>query len=114
MPIQTADLTWRVAGILRICPNTAAYSDRIPLRIQPNDAFGHRRLRGSVLGDLNHVHPFREGNGRTQLQYLKQLAARAGHAIDKTGPLPVFRPFGVPRNRWSRPQILQKIYSLSD
>ncbi|MDE2790228.1 MAG: Fic family protein [Paracoccaceae bacterium] len=39
---------------------------------------------GSVLGDVNHVHPFREGNGRTQLQYLKQLAARAGHAFDLT------------------------------
>ena len=37
---------------------------------------------GPVMGDVNHVHPFREGNGRTQLQYLKQLAARAGHAID--------------------------------
>ncbi len=37
---------------------------------------------GPVLGDINHVHPFREGNGRTQLQYLKQLAARAGHVLD--------------------------------
>ncbi len=39
---------------------------------------------GPLLGDVNHVHPFREGNGRTQLQYLKQLAGRAGHAIDLT------------------------------
>ena len=39
---------------------------------------------GPVMGDVNHVHPFREGNGRTQLQYLKQLAAHAGHAIDLT------------------------------
>ena len=37
-----------------------------------------------VLGDINHVHPFREGNGRMQLQYLKQLAARAGHVLDLT------------------------------
>ena len=37
-----------------------------------------------MLGDVNHVRPFREGNGRTQLQYLKQLAARAGHAINLT------------------------------
>ena len=37
---------------------------------------------GQIIGDVNHVHPFREGNGRTQLQYLKQLAERAGHAID--------------------------------
>ena len=39
---------------------------------------------GLVLGDINHVHPFREGNGRMQLQYLKQLAARAGHFLDLT------------------------------
>ncbi|AMN39205.1 filamentation induced by cAMP protein Fic [Rhodoplanes sp. Z2-YC6860] len=31
---------------------------------------------------MNYIHPFREGNGRTQLQYLKLLAARAGHPID--------------------------------
>ena len=37
-----------------------------------------------MLGDVDHVHPFRDGNGRTQLQYLKQLAARAGHVIDLT------------------------------
>lgn len=35
-----------------------------------------------LIGDINHIHPFREGNGRTQLQYLKQLADRAGHRID--------------------------------
>ena len=39
---------------------------------------------GPVLGDVDHVHPFREGNGRTQLQYLKQLARRAGHRLDLT------------------------------
>ena len=39
---------------------------------------------GVVIGDINHAHPFREGNGRTQLQYLKQLAARAGHRTDLT------------------------------
>jgi len=31
---------------------------------------------------VNYVHPFREGNGRTQLQYLKQLAVHAGHPFD--------------------------------
>ena len=39
---------------------------------------------GPVLADVNHVHPFREGNGRTQLLYLKQLAQRAGHGLDLT------------------------------
>ncbi len=35
-----------------------------------------------VIGDINYVHPFRDGNGRTQLVYLKQLGARADHDID--------------------------------
>jgi cell filamentation protein len=39
---------------------------------------------GEIMGDVNYVHPFREGNGRTQLQYLKQLAERGGHKIDLT------------------------------
>jgi cell filamentation protein len=33
---------------------------------------------------VNYVHPFREGNGRTQLQYLKQLAQQAGYGLDLT------------------------------
>jgi cell filamentation protein len=37
---------------------------------------------GRIIGDLNYVHPFREGNGRTQLYYLNQLAKHAGHPID--------------------------------
>ncbi|MBO6764040.1 Fic family protein [Maricaulis sp.] len=44
------------------------------------DAFADKA--GIILGDVNHLHPFREGNGRTQTQYLKQLAAQAGHSID--------------------------------
>ncbi len=36
---------------------------------------------GQIIGDINHAHPFREGNGRTQLLYLKQLADNAGHRI---------------------------------
>lgn len=31
------------------------------------------------LGDLNHIHPFREGNGRTQLYFVRLLGLRAGH-----------------------------------
>lgn len=37
-----------------------------------------------IVGDINYVHPFREGNGRTQLHYLKQLTGRAGHSLDLT------------------------------
>ncbi|WP_127116227.1 Fic/DOC family protein [Shimia sediminis] len=44
------------------------------------DIFAQRG--GEIIGDLNHVHPFREGNGRTQRLFLKQLADRAGHRFD--------------------------------
>jgi cell filamentation protein len=34
------------------------------------------------LGDLNALHPFREGNGRTQRAFVSQLAHDAGHHIE--------------------------------
>jgi len=37
---------------------------------------------GEIIGDVNYVHPFRDGNGRTQLLYLEQLAEQAGHPLD--------------------------------
>ncbi len=41
-----------------------------------------------LLAELNAIHPFREGNGRTQLTFLALLADRAGHPInlDKLNP----------------------------
>lgn len=52
------------------------------LRHLPADQFAD--LAGEILGDINYVHPFREGNGRTQLYFYKQLAEQAGHAVDLT------------------------------
>jgi cell filamentation protein len=40
------------------------------------------REAGVIVGDINYIHPFREGNGRTQAQYLQQLAEQAGHRMD--------------------------------
>ncbi|GLW58557.1 Fic/DOC family protein [Kitasatospora phosalacinea] len=37
-----------------------------------------------LYGDVNALHPFREGNGRVQRAFLGQLAAAAGHPIDWT------------------------------
>lgn len=34
------------------------------------------------LAYLNAIHPFREGNGRTQLTFTALLAAQAGHHLD--------------------------------
>jgi cell filamentation protein len=42
------------------------------------------RQAAVILGDVNYVHPFREGNGRAQMQYLKLLAERAGHLLGLT------------------------------
>jgi cell filamentation protein len=36
------------------------------------------------FAELNAVHPFREGNGRTQRAFLGQIATEAGHQIDWT------------------------------
>ncbi len=35
-----------------------------------------------LLAELNAIHPFREGNGRTQLSFLAVLADQAGHPLD--------------------------------
>lgn len=34
------------------------------------------------LGDLNSIHPFREGNGRVQRLFISELAHRAGYDLD--------------------------------
>ena len=36
---------------------------------------------GRVLGQINIIHAFREGNGRTQREFLKMLAERAGFKL---------------------------------
>jgi cell filamentation protein len=40
------------------------------------------KMAGEIMGDLNYVYPFRDGNGRTQLIYLEQLAAQASHPLE--------------------------------
>ncbi|MGL9623853.1 Fic family protein [Bradyrhizobium sp. U531] len=40
------------------------------------------RKAAHFLADLNAVHPFREGNGRTQTVYLSVIANQAGHPLD--------------------------------
>ena len=46
------------------------------------DPQGFAQEAGRIMGDVNYVHPFREGNGRTQFQYLAQLAEHAGYPLD--------------------------------
>jgi len=37
------------------------------------------------LGEINAIHPFREGNGRTQREFIRQLALNAGHTLSWAG-----------------------------
>ena len=34
------------------------------------------------ISEINALHPFREGNGRSQREYIRELALHAGHKID--------------------------------
>jgi cell filamentation protein len=37
---------------------------------------------GFFLGEINAAHPFREGNGRTQREFIRELGLHAGFVID--------------------------------
>ena len=43
------------------------------------DAFAERAA--FHIGELNYIHPFREGNGRTIRVFLRELARQAGHTL---------------------------------
>jgi cell filamentation protein len=36
---------------------------------------------GHYLGEINAIHPFREGNGRTQREFIRCVALHAGHKL---------------------------------
>ncbi len=56
------------------------------LRGLSSDEFSESAAR--FLSTLNAIHPFREGNGRTQVTFLVVLAARAGHPFKLEGMAP--------------------------
>ena len=45
------------------------------------DAAAFTDKSAHFLAELNAIHPFREGNGRTQLSFLIALAGQAGHPL---------------------------------
>jgi len=47
---------------------------------EPFDAFA--QAAADFLSELNAIHAFREGNGRSQLAFLHLLGVRAGHRLD--------------------------------
>lgn len=59
---------------------TGKLADENCLRGLEREEFAIRAA--DVMVELNGVHPFREGNGRTQRVFLEQLAQEAGHGLD--------------------------------
>ncbi len=55
-------------------------SEEQHLRGMNQEAFVHRGAE--ILGTLNAVHPFREGNGRTQREFVRELAHKNGCWVD--------------------------------
>ncbi len=50
------------------------------LKNLPANAFASQAAH--FLATLNAIHPFREGNGRTQMAFLAMLASRTGHPLN--------------------------------
>ena len=50
--------------------------------LKPLDARGFATRAGYYLGEINAIHPFRDGNGRTQREFIRELAVQAGFVID--------------------------------
>jgi cell filamentation protein len=49
------------------------------LKNLPVSVWAHRAAY--FLGEINAVHPFREGNGRAQREFIRELALAAGHRL---------------------------------
>jgi cell filamentation protein len=58
------------------------FRDSNYLRGLTREVFAERAA--DVMIELNAIHPFREGNGRTQRVFMEQLAHAAGHDLDFT------------------------------
>lgn len=50
--------------------------------LRGREAKGFAEGAADFLAYLNAIHPFREGNGRTQLTFTTLLAAKAGHRLE--------------------------------
>ena len=53
------------------------------LKDMDKDQFTHKAAE--VLGEMNTLHPFREGNGRAQREFMRELAKSAGYELNFDG-----------------------------
>jgi cell filamentation protein len=68
----------RIAGALDAVAKNIRAADHF--RRLPRQDFAVRAA--DALAEINDIHPFREGNGRTQRVFMEQLARQAGHTLD--------------------------------
>jgi cell filamentation protein len=54
---------------------------KTPAFVAGNGAEAFVAAAAEFLSTLNAIHPFREGNGRSQLSFLHLIALRAGHPL---------------------------------
>ena len=50
--------------------------------LKGSDARTFAMRAGYYMGEINAIHPFRDGNGRAQREFIRELAAQVGFVID--------------------------------
>jgi cell filamentation protein len=65
----------------RAAEDTFAWLRRSGLIASTVDDDSFVRLAADLLEKINYMHPFRDGNGRTQRAFLDQVAALSGHSL---------------------------------
>jgi len=80
--ISTGDYLFGLANFLE--PSLQQVLTRLTAenRLVDLDAGAFAGRAAYFLGELNAAHPFREGNGRTQREFIRELGLKAGHYID--------------------------------
>ena len=66
-----------------------AYIDNLIVeyrKIDPADKAGLARHLANLLDSINYLHPFREGNGRTQREFLRTLALEKEYTLNLNPP----------------------------
>jgi len=66
-----------------------AYIDNLIAEYKKTDPADKHKLAhqlADLLDSINYLHPFREGNGRTQREFLRTLAFEKGHTLNLNPP----------------------------
>ncbi|MCL2069828.1 MAG: Fic family protein [Treponema sp.] len=69
--------------------NGFAYIDTLIVNYRKTDPLDKSQLSGHLailLDNINYLHPFREGNGRTQREFIRTLALEKGYTLNMNPP----------------------------